>query len=273
MWMLTLLRDRLAGRPPSPFFATYAGAQPPAKRYLIATTARSGSTFLCARIADYGELGFPMEFLNESYVAEFDRLFPNPSLEDLEHYVAASFTSRSGIFGVKTDWWRFQEARNLGFLDGLVGKPFDLVVHLRRRDFVAQAVSLALAVETDVWHGRDVHQDDLQAWHQGVGYDAKKLEGHARNILNQEYYWRGYIESSGAPHIEMDYEDVARDVDGAIKAVAEAFRVRVTVRPPRSEAIRQARSDVARRWRDRFAEECGDFVAFWTKHRGLISAA
>src|SRR3954463_4499536 len=92
VWMLTLLRDRLAQRPPSPFFSTYAGAQPPDRRYLIATTARSGSTFLRARIADYGELGFPMEFLNESYVAEFDRLFPSPSLQDLESYVAASFT-------------------------------------------------------------------------------------------------------------------------------------------------------------------------------------
>ena len=271
--MLTLLRDRLAGRPPSPFFSTYAEAAPPARRYLIATTARSGSTFLCARIADYGELGFPMEFLNESYVAEFDRLFPNPSLEDLERYVAASFTSRSGIFGVKTDWWRFQEARNLGFLNGLVGQPFDVVVHLRRRDFVAQAVSLALAVETDVWHGRDVHERPLDEWHGQVAYDAAKVKAHARNILNQEYHWRRFIAETGAPALDLVYEEVAKDVDCAIRGIAEAFDLRLGSKPKPADAIRQGRSGAARAWCERFREECEDFVAFWTEYRGLITAA
>jgi LPS sulfotransferase NodH len=269
--LLELLRDRLGERPASPFFARLASAEPK-KRYLIATSARSGSTFLCARIADYGELGFPMEFLNESYISEFDRLFPHPNLSDYERYVTGAFASQHGIFGVKTDWWRFQEARKLGLFDALI-QPIDLIVHLRREDFVAQAVSLALAVETDVWHGRDVQERSLDAWHGQVAFDAVKVKDHARNILNQEYHWRRYIAETGAPAIDLIYEDVAKDVDGAIRNLANAFDLRLRAKPLQSEAIRQARSDTARQWCERFRAECEDFVEFWTEYRGLITAA
>ena len=269
--MLERLRDRLAPRPASPFFARMAEVAP-TKRYVIATSARSGSTFLCARIADYGELGFPMEFINESYISEFDRLFPHPSLADYERYITASFASQSGIFGVKTDWWRFQEARKLGLFEHLL-QPLDLVVHLRRDDFVAQAVSLALAVETEVWHGRDVHEQALDAWHAEVAYDAAKVKQHARNILNQEYYWRRFIAETGAPAMDLVYEDVTKDVDGAIRNLADAFDLRLRSKPARSDAIRQSKSGVAKQWSDRFKEECEDFVSFWTEYRGLITAA
>lgn len=269
--MLDLLRDRLGQRPASPFFARLAAAEPK-KRYLIATSARSGSTFLCARIADYGELGFPMEFLNESYIAEFDRLFPQPNLADYERYVTGAFASQGGIFGVKTDWWRFQTARQLGLFDALLD-PIDLIVHLRREDFVAQAVSLTLAVETDVWHGRDVQEQALDTWHGQIDYDPAKVKENARNILNQEYHWRRFIAETGAPAIDLVYEEVAKDVDSAIRSLADAFDLRLGAKPARSEAIRQAKSDTARQWCDRFRAECEDFVEFWTEYRGLITAA
>lgn len=267
--MLEPLRDRLKGRPASPFFARLAVATPE-KRYLIATSARSGSTFLCARIADYGELGFPMEFLNESYISEFDKRFPRPNLEDYERYVAGAFASRQGIFGVKTDWWRFQEARKLGLFENLLD-PIDLIVHLRREDFVAQAVSQALAVETEAGDGRDVGSDGLDGWH--GAYDVAKVKAHARNILDQEYHWRRFIAEAGTPALDLTYEHVAQDVDGAIRSLANAFDLRLGVRPAAFDAVRQARSRTAQAWCDRFREECGDFVDFWTEYRGLITAA
>jgi LPS sulfotransferase NodH len=261
----------LGRRPSSPFFARLASAQPK-KRYLIATSARSGSTFLCSRIADYGDLGFPMEFLNESYISEFDRLFPHPNLADYERYITGSFASRQGIFGIKTDWWRFQEARALGLFESLLD-PIDLIVHLRREDFVAQAVSLTLAIESNVWHERDVNTAGIDPWHQDVAYAPEKVKVQARNILNQEYYWRRFIAEAQAPAIDLTYEHVAQDVDGAIRNLANAFDLRLAARPARSDAIQQTRSGIGQQWCDRFREDCEDFVEFWTEYRGLITAA
>jgi hypothetical protein len=88
--VLERLSAALLGRPPSPFFARNRGGARAARPYLVATAGRSGSTFLCARIAEYAELGFPREFLNESFLAEFDRIFPNPNLADYRPMCCAS---------------------------------------------------------------------------------------------------------------------------------------------------------------------------------------
>jgi LPS sulfotransferase NodH len=262
--------ERLRARADNPFFQEVAG-RPPARRYLIATTARTGSTLLCSRIAEYGDLGFPNEFLNESYITEFDRLFPNPSLQDFERYVSHAFTSKTGLFGLKTDWWRFWIAQESQLLRSFY-EPLDLVVWLKREDFVAQAISLALAQATHVWHVRDDGDGALQARHAEAAFDARAIIEQVRNIMNQEYYWRLYFERTDAPRVDLTYEGLARNADDGVQAIADAFKLSFKRR--RSEPhLRKGVSGIAETWRTRFEDECADFVAFWAEHRGLISAS
>lgn len=270
--MLQRLAANLGARPPSPFFSREFGPGRAEKRYLIATTGRSGSTFLCKRISDHGVLGFPMEFLNETYIAEFDRLFPNPNLADYCHYVTSAFTSEDRVFGLKSDWWRFQIAREQGLADRLLGGGIDLIVHLRRRDFVAQAVSLSLAVETGVWHGRDVGADSLDEWHAASVYDSDAIKRHARNILNQEFHWLRFIETAGVRCLDLTYEDLVADVDAAIAAIAGELGVSILADVATSGSTGAGRSEIARAWSVRFHDECEDFVSFWSEYRGVISA-
>lgn len=267
--MLNWVSERLSKREDNPFFARLPAGHP-VRRYMIATTGRTGSTLLCSRISEYGGLGFPNEFLNESYISEFDRLFPNPSLADFERYVGAAFTSPDGVFGLKTDWWRFWNARELDLFRSLY-EPLDLIVHLRREDFVGQSVSLALAKQTQAWHARDLGGATIEERHSAVVYDARALKHEARNILNQEYHWRRFFGTVESPVMEMTYEDLSRDVDRSVQAIADAFDLRLPKRNSRP-VIEKARSSVAEAWRDRFLQECADFVGFWTEHRGLISA-
>jgi LPS sulfotransferase NodH len=269
--LLQRIKESLGARPPSPFFSRDFGGRRPQKRYLIATTGRSGSTLLCKRIADHGVLGFPMEFLNESYIGEFDRLFPNPNLDDYCNYVTGAFTSTSHVFGLKTDWWRFRIAREEGLVDELLGE-IDLIVHLRRRDFVAQAVSLSLAIETGIWHNRDIGAERLDEGHASTTYDAEAIKRHARNILNQEFHWRRFIETAGVPCMELIYEDIVGDVDAVVRQVAEGLDVSIQASPPASDAVRPTRSEASKSFQRRFHEECEDFVAFWNEYRGVISA-
>lgn len=269
--MFETICERLAGRDRSPFFREVPGAEP-ARRYLIATSGRTGSTLLCSRIAEYGSLGFPNEFLNESYISEFERLFPNPSLDDFERYISHCFASKDGVFGLKTDWWRFRLAREMGVLRAFY-EPLDLVVWLKREDFVAQAVSLTLANETHVWHVRGDQDDGLTAARHGeVAFDAKKIIAHARNILNQEYHWGRFFQTCEAPRVDLTYEDLARDVDEGVQAIADAFEAPFAARRTAPD-VRKARSGVAEAWCARFEDECGEFVEFWREYRGLISAS
>jgi LPS sulfotransferase NodH len=270
--ILERLSADLLSRPPSPFFARGRNGVRAERAYLVATPGRAGSTFLCARIAEYGTLGFPREFLNESFLAEFDRIFPNPNLQDYEAFVLNDFASENGVFGVKSDWWRFQEARKLGLLNRVLDE-LELIVFLRRRDYVAQAVSGVLAAESGVWHGHEVMQDDLDPWHSAVAYDREKIERAARSILDEEFHWSRFIQRSGAPTLEFDYEDVSADVDAKIGVIAEALGVDAEPPAGRANTVRKGRSKTAVEWRDRFREESRGFLSFWEKNRGLMTAS
>jgi len=271
--ILAKLRDRLAARPSSPFFADNPARPGGAdRRYMIATSGRTGSELLCSRIAEYGQLGFPMEFLNTSYIAEFDRLFPNPSLDDFERYVQSQFSSpATGVFGIKTDWWHFREASQLGLFPSFL-QPLDLIVHLRRDDFVGQAVSFELALKSGVWHLRDAFTsaDDV---HAGQAYDPAAIKAHARNILNQEYYWRQHFKQVDTPIVEATYEQLSADVDQTIRQIAQAFDIKLQPRRNAMPDMRKTRSNIAVEWTRRFHEDCEDFVSFWHEYRGLASAA
>ncbi len=265
------LKARLSGRPSNPFFQGVPSSERVRKRYLIGTSARSGSTYLCSRLCDSGALGFPMEFINESYIYEFERVFPNPSLDDYERYLASHFCSADGVFGIKSDYYRFEEALRLGLLRSLL-QPLDLVIHLWREDYVAQAVSFHLAKETNVWHSRDLFGRDLEELHAQVPYCARAIKEHARSIVNQEYWWRWYLRVSGVPGIDLSYESLLTDVGGAIRRLSEALEVDAPPTPTSSRVISRATSEVSRSWCERFRDECDDFVDFWDEYRGLITA-
>ena len=264
------LTEILQARRPSRFFERFAGFPGPSKRYMIATTARSGSTFLCSRMAEYGTLGYPNEFLNESYIAEFDRLFPEPNLSDFGNFILSSFTSPNGVFGFKADFWRFRQAMELGFLKSLY-HPLDLVIFLKRDDFVRQAVSLALAVETNIWHGQNLPSSYVQERQKSVEYNPAKIKNHARNILNQEFYWRAYILNSGVDLFEITYESMSNSIDDIIKMLSEKMSIEFKVLNS-NPIIEKSTSDTGSIWIEKFHEECPEFIDFWHEFRGVISA-
>jgi LPS sulfotransferase NodH len=265
------LSDRLARRPSSRFFHRARANSGPRRRYLIATTPRTDSARLCARIAEYAVLGFPMDFLNLDYIGQFDRLFPNPSLDDFERYVQRTFAAPGAdLFGLETDWWHFYEARQLGVLSDLVAVP-DLVVHLRREDFVAQAAAYALAMQTGVWEGKD-RLDAADVLRLQAAYDRREITARARDILNQEYYWRQYFRAQpGLAVIEASSETVAADPDAVVARMGQALGVALPPPPePRPEPPEPC--PVVQAWTARFEAECEPFVSFWHEYRGLISA-
>jgi LPS sulfotransferase NodH len=186
--------------------------------------------------------------------------------------VLREFASDNGVFGVKSDWWRFQQARQLGLLSQVLDEP-ELVVFLRRRDLVAQAVSAVLAAGSGVWHAHEVLQQDLDPWHQAVAYDRAAIERQARAILDEEFYWTDFIRRSGVAVLRLDYEEVAADVDGAVGRIAGALGLALSPPAGSAGAIKKQRSRTAGEWRERFAEEAGGFLAFWDKNRGLMTAS
>ena len=121
------------------------------KSYIVASTDRSGSTFLCSLLWQTGILGAPAEYWNFRSrpgtktigMQMMERLNASSPGDYLKKLLACR-TSKNGVFGVKTHSFDFKEV--LGkfpkLLDMLAPVTY---IYIQRQDKVAQAVSMAKA--------------------------------------------------------------------------------------------------------------------------------
>jgi LPS sulfotransferase NodH len=133
-------------------------ATPTLLRYVVLSLQRTGSEYLCARLRRAG-IGIPCEYFNEftmrgtarrlGCLGDDGEIVLDRFLERLEH----KRTTPNGVFGTKLQPLQMAEVtgKDRTRAQALVGR-FDRVLTLRRRDKVAQAISLLRARMTTQWH-------------------------------------------------------------------------------------------------------------------------
>ena len=203
--------------------------------YLVCATPRSGSTLLCEGLKGTGVAGRPEEYYEA--VPETARLprpldyleglddaetlallggaaAPEPppysSLEGVSSYAEHLERARewgttpNGVFGAKVMW---DHLERLGDLDERFDHP--RYVWVRRRDVVRQAVSLWRAMQTQSWR-----HDSAGAGHP-PHYSFAALRHLVERLTEQDERWRVLL--TGAPVLELTYEEVTADLPGAIR--------------------------------------------------------
>src|ERR1700677_1589135 len=182
--------------------------------YLVCATQRSGSTLLCELLRATDVAGAPDEYFERLRETGLPRhphqYFAEPSVQDIakrlpptvlghpeqpgefEHwfrYVLQRGTTLNGVFGAKMMWNYLDEFKlRMAELPGLSHLSFNeqlkavfpglQVIFMRRRDKVAQAVSLWKAIQTQQWRTEsesDVEQVETDEV-PGVTYDYRAIE-------------------------------------------------------------------------------------------------
>jgi LPS sulfotransferase NodH len=267
---LSFVKQRHEALGNNPFYDALRGRQP-SKRYWIAMTPRSGSTFLAHEISALKVLGFPQEFLNEFYLPRLANILPMPSLTDFEDYILHTFTSKQGLFGLKIDWWRFARANELGCYSRLIGKP-NCIVYLTRRNFVQQAISLFIATRSGTWQEQDtVFQDGSQ--YKSVHYDNYQLTESVLNIMVQEFHWQRYLQKVACPVLPIFFEDtISNPIETAmsIAALLEVSQSIGSVAPSKSRT-KALNAPIGADWEEKFVRENRPFVEYWKTNRGIVA--
>ena len=160
---------------------------------------------------------------------------PTWSREDYGQHLAWALqegTTPNGVFGAKLMWGYFNDFLELmrgiprlgGMGDGsLLSTAFPDVhyVFISRSDKVRQAVSLWRALQTWVWRKEENAPADepLPASRAVYSFDAI---GHLLDQLRRhEDAWRGFFFRIGRQPLQLFYEEVAGDVEGAVGKVLE----------------------------------------------------
>jgi LPS sulfotransferase NodH len=229
--------------------------------YIVAATYRSGSSLLCDALEATGLAGAPKEFfhpLNE----------PPAALEKYLEFVRGTIRDAStpnGVFGVKLLWHHvaylrdktrgFPEFRGEGFsafqtISTLFGNP--RYVHIARRDKLAQAISLARARQTGVFHRFD--EESARPIAEPV-FDVRTIEWYLHKSRLDDLAWRAFFDSHGVTPFVVEYETFLTRREETIREILDFLGIPVLgeLRLPEPR-LKRTSDGLNAEWRRRFLE-------------------
>jgi LPS sulfotransferase NodH/SAM-dependent methyltransferase len=221
------------------------------KTYFITSSYRCGSQYLCWKLWATGVLGAPCEYLNPGY--EIRVLMKRFNVFSHADYVAKLLerrTSQNGIFGLKEHFHHFEAFLKAypSLLDVLSPVTY---VYISRRDKIAQAVSMAKALQTDQWSSRmEVgSRPPLQ-------YDRALIANCLKDLERQDAGWLRWFEAQKIAPFQLTYEDLVADTPRAVESIVALLgaqddeRVEVAVPPAKKQS-----DETNHEWIERFERE------------------
>lgn len=243
----------------------------PTRVVIIAANPRSGSTMLARTLTATGALGPTYEVLVNGVLARSALRLGVPRLplreqvrqrrkgptaawypyeeRSMRRYllmVARRHQGGDGTFGAKIQGHQFaNHMQRLGISTDVWGVPV-VWIHLRRRDRVAQAVSLAKALQTGQFSSRQTRTGEAE-------YDADLIRSCIESTAQGDAIWEDHFADHDITPIEVWYEDLSADPAHEIRRLLDALgRSDLEVRPPVME--RQFDSTNGE-WIERFRRE------------------
>jgi trehalose 2-sulfotransferase len=223
------------------------------KSYVVASSYRCGSTFFCSELWRTGVLGAPAEYLNIGEGRMLRDVMATrlraSSPEDYFVKLLARRTSRNGVFGMKAHFHHFEPA--LTWCPSMLERlsPVTYIV-LNRRDKLAQAVSMARAMQTNAWTSMD------GAAAMTPRYDGALISQCLEEIGRQRLGWLRWFEVNAIAPVVVNFEDLIADPTRAVRRVVELFEVQddepEQIRPP---AVRKQSDETNLAWAARFRRE------------------
>jgi LPS sulfotransferase NodH len=192
------------------------------KSYIIASSYRCGSTFLCSQLWSTGVLGAPAEYLNIGATRmSRDIMMGRLRVRTPEEYfkkLLACRTSGNGVFGIKVHFPDL-EAAMLWYPPMLRLLSPTAYIYFQRRDKLAQAVSMAKAIQTNAWQSLD-NKDCTR-----LVYDAALIAQCLKEIQRQNFGWVRWFETNNVKPFSLYYEDLVADPVSLVRKVAKLLDV------------------------------------------------
>lgn len=208
----------------------------PRRKLIILFTPRSGSSWLTDMVTRSKQLGKPREWFNPNFIPNITRAVNADTLERYINMITRKHAS-GNVFSCEITIFQLRRVFG-GDAQFLQYFPADLpYVWLRREDLVLQAVSLAKAVRTNVFHAPQASADDLSRAEAEFDYDRADIEHWLGHILDQERLCEAFFETHGIAPLRLSYETMmAQGAEVALEQMLPLVRPR---RPHLPDAARK----------------------------------
>lgn len=204
----------------------------PERSYFICFTPRSGSTFLCDILTSTGVAGRPYEYFNKDDMPGWFETFGVSNFADYFRETLEAGTTANGVFGVKLPGGeqfsefvdmvrRFPAFQNRNISPSAIMADLFPDLHyiwLTRRDKVRQAVSLARAMQSGVFH---THVEPRAATHRKPVFQYRSIDSLVQALVMRDVTWQEYFTEAGIVPLTLVYEDFCQDPEETVRHVLD----------------------------------------------------
>ena len=243
---------------------------PAARTYCIAFTPRSGSTWLGDTLKRSQNFGDPREYFNAdaaNYIISHSKA---SSLPEYFEYLKTVRQS-NGLFGFEVTHQHIAKLMKEGYAD--IMDDVDTWFCLRRKNFVAQAVSLYRASHTGVYHSHQKQQSGLEE----TPYNQEKIARVALNLMAAEFRLQKFFTEREIKPKELWYEEItalppSRILQIFAEEIGQPERVpQSSAEPAEDSQLEKVSDNDSEILISRFKEKNQAFIDYWDEHRGQKS--
>ena len=222
--------------------------------YCIFFTPRSGSSWLTDVVGSSRKMGRPEEYFNPNFVPNIANRI---NADNMINYtkMAKRHLHFGGIFGFEVTYYQILKAVGEEAFSQLfpnTTKTFYLI----REDIVLQAVSLAKAVNTSVFHSVSASDDQIREADTAFIYDGKEIDRWLEHILDQEKKFQVFFGTYGYQPNRISYEKMmAAGREKMIRYFSKQLGVALDEESEVAERHRKIGSNVNSEFADRYREE------------------
>lgn len=212
-------------------------------RYIICSSPRTGSTLLGQMLKDSNCAGDPLEYFNPQYLLALRKRFEiSGKLSEIVRLLEKHRTSSNGVFGIQIHWSHFSKIfENNPTERDLFFENFDKVIFIRRKDKIAQAISLYRASTTKLWSSLDEDRINANYYKDNEDFDPESLSKFLHYVIYQDEAWLKYLDTKNKSLKTIYYEDITKYWDHSCRNVLNFITPSTTEIPPMG--IRQQRPE------------------------------
>lgn len=218
--------------------------------YVVASTPRSGSTYLCRELWSTGLMGAPLEYFNaRAQLLQMAARLQPTHLGQYFNQLLSLRTSPNGVFGFKAHWNQFQLVVDSGSLPLFSRLRF---IYIERRDRLAQAVSYAKAEQTRQFvAGASPRRAPV--------YDYRQIRFRLRRLDRDIKEWRALFNRNRVEPIEVAYESLVESPQAVTDDILRHFGfTRDPALQLKLPPVERQADAVNQEWIERFRRESSD---------------
>lgn len=225
----------------------------PKTNYIICSTPRSGSSLLCSLLTSTGVMGVPHEYFffsvhGKPLITRFS--IPETPTLNLSVYfttIEKWRTTSNGVFGVKA---HINQCLPY-FKNGFIKRHFTNLkfVYMVRRNVVAQAVSLAIASQTEKWSSHGTAKKTAE-------YNFEYIQSGIGITASQNAIWEQFFAANEISPLIVFYEDLLASPNDVIQGIVDYVGVEAKVSVDLGSAtLGRQGTEINKAWEERFKSE------------------